>query len=75
MNVDDRSNGDMLRIVTRETESKFQQTIAVLLIAFVKFAKFLNTLMMKYELRYKCWINNRCNGFICASLPLLSILL
>ena len=55
LNVDDRSNVDMLRIITRETKSKFQQIIGVFSIAFVmsvieKFTEFLNTLTMKYEL-------------------------
>ena len=35
LNVDDQSNGDMLRIITRETKSKFQLAIGVLSIAFV----------------------------------------
>ena len=43
--------------------SKFQLTIGVFSIAFVmsvieKLTEFLNTLMMKYELQNKCWINN-----------------
>ncbi len=49
----------MLRIITRETESKFQLTIGVFTIAFVmsaieKLTEFLNMLMMKYEMRYTC---------------------
>ena len=61
-------------------KSTFQLTIREFFITFVmsvieKFTKFLNTLMMKYELRSKCWIKDRCNGFICASLSLLIILL
>ena len=61
-NVDDNSNVDMLLIRTRETKSKFQQIIRVFSIAFMmsvieKFTEFLNTPTMKYELRYKCWIN------------------
>ena len=52
----------MLRIITRETKSKFQLTIGVFSIVFVmsvieKFTEFLNTLTMKYELQNKCWIN------------------
>ena len=47
----------MIRIITRETKSKFQLTIGVFSIAFVmsvigKFTEFLNTLTMKYEVRY-----------------------
>ena len=61
-NVDDRYNVDMLRIMTREAKSKFQLTIGVFSIAFVrsvieKFTEFLNMPTMKYELRNKCWIN------------------
>ena len=59
-NVDDRNSVDLLRIITREAKSKFQLTIRVFSIAFVvsvKCTEFLNTLMMKYELRNKCWIN------------------
>ena len=61
-NVDDLNNVNMLRIITRESKSKFQLTIGVFSIAFVMsvieiFAEFLNTLTMKYELRNKCWIN------------------
>ena len=57
-NVDDWNNVGMLRIITRETKSKFQLTIGVCSIAFVmsvieKFTEFLNTLTMQYELRYK----------------------
>ena len=49
---------DMLRIISRETKSKFQLTIGVFSIAFVmsvieKFTEFLNTLMMQCERRYK----------------------
>ena len=76
-NVDDRNNVDMLRIITRETKSKFQLTIGVFSIAFVmseKFTEFLNMLMMKYELGNKCWIHC-CNDFICTSFSLLIILL
>ena len=52
----------MLRIITRETNAKFQLKIGVFSIVFVmsvieKFTKFLNTLTMKCELRNKCWIN------------------
>ena len=55
LNVDDRSNGNMLRIITRETKSKFQLPIGVFAIAFVtpvieKCKEFRNTLTMKYEL-------------------------
>ncbi len=55
-NVDDRNNVDMLRIITRESKSKFQLTIGVISIAFVmsvieRFTEFLNTLTIKYELR------------------------
>ena len=61
-NVDDRNNVDMLRIISRETKSKFQLTIRVFSIAFVmsvieKFTEFLNTPTMQYELRYKWGIN------------------
>ena len=61
-NVDERNNVDMLRIITRETMSKFQLTIGVFSIAFVisvieKFTEFLSTLTVQYELRYKLWIN------------------
>ena len=35
LNVDDRSNGDMLQIITRETKSKFQLAIGVFSIDFV----------------------------------------
>ena len=56
LNVDDRNNVDLLRIITRETESTFQLTIGVFSIAFVmsvieKITQFLNTLTMKYKLR------------------------
>ena len=70
-NIDDRNNVDMLRIITRETKSKFQLTIGVFSIAFVmsvieKFTELLNTVTMKYELRNKCWINKHCyNGNLC----------
>ena len=52
----------MLRIIIHETKSKFQLTIGIFSIAFVmsvieKFAEFLNTLKMKYELQNICWIN------------------
>ena len=61
-NVDDRNNVGMLRIITRETKSKFQLTIGIFSIVFVmtvieKLTELLNTLTMKYELRNKCWIN------------------
>ena len=41
---------------------EFQLTIGVFSIAFMisvieKFTELLSTLNMKYELRYKCWIN------------------
>ena len=62
-NVDDRNNVSMLRIITRETKSKFQLTIEVFSIAFVmsvieKFAEFLNTLTIQYELlfSYNEWL-------------------
>ena len=59
-NVDDWTNVDMLRIITRETKSNFQLTIGVFLIAFVmsvieKFTEFQNTPTMKYELQTNCW--------------------
>ena len=61
LNVDDRSNVDMLRKITSETKSKFQLIIRVFSIAFVmsvtELTEFLNMLTMKYQLRYKCWIN------------------
>ena len=52
----------MLRIIPHDTKSNFQLIIGVFSIAFVmsvieKLIEFLNTLTMKYELRYKCWIN------------------
>ena len=52
----------MLRIITRETKSKFQLTIGVFSIALVmlvieKFTEFLKTLTMKYELLNKCRID------------------
>ena len=77
--IDDRNTIDMLRIITRETKSKFQLIIGVFSIAFVmslieKFTEFLNTLTMKYELQNKCWINT-CSDSIGASLSLLIILL
>ena len=61
-NVDDRNNVDLLRIISRETKSKFQLTIGVFSIAFVmsvieKFTEFRNMLTIKYELQNKCWIN------------------
>ena len=61
-NIDDRKNVDMLRIITREANWKFQLTIWVFSIAFVmsvieKLTEFMNTLTMKYELRNTCWIN------------------
>ena len=57
-NVDDWNNVDLLRIITRGSNSKCQLTIAVFSIAFAmsvveKVGKFLNTLTMQYELRYK----------------------
>ena len=58
----------MLRIITRETKSKFQVTIGVFWIAFVmsvieKFTEFLNMLTMQYELRWKllCGTQNDIN--------------
>ena len=62
LNVDDQSSVDMLRIITRETKSKFTLIIGVFSIAFVisvikKVAEYLNMLTMQYELRYKCRIN------------------
>ena len=61
-NVDDRNNVDLLRIIARGSNSKFQLTIRVFSIAFAmsvieKVGEFLNTLTMQYELRYKWWIN------------------
>ena len=61
-NIDDRNNVDLLRIITRGSNSKFQLTIGVFSIAFAmsvieKVGQFLNTLTMQYELRYKWWIN------------------
>ena len=61
-NVDNRNNVDLLRIITRGSNSKCQLTIGVFSIAFAmlaieKIGEFLNTLMMQYELRYKWWIN------------------
>ena len=58
LNVDDRNNVSMLRIITLKTKSKFELAIGVFSIAFVmslieKFTEFLNMLMMQYELRYK----------------------
>ena len=58
-NVDNRNNVDMLRIITRETKSKFQLTIRVFSITFgmsviENCTEFLNT---DYEMRNKCWIN------------------
>ena len=56
-NVDDRNNVGMLRIITRETKSKFQLTIGVFSTAFAmsvieKFTEFLNMLTTQWELRY-----------------------
>ena len=61
-NVDNRNNVDLLRIITRGSNSKCKLTIGVFSIAFAmsaieKIGEFLNTLMMQYELRYKLWIN------------------
>ena len=61
-NVDNRNNVDLVRIITRGSNSKCQLTIGVFSIAFAmsaieKIGEFLNTLMMQYELRYKWWIN------------------
>ena len=69
----------MLRIVIREHKSKFQLAIGDFSNTFVmsvieKITEFLNTLMMKCELRYKCWIKHCCHGFVCGSLSLLNIL-
>ena len=66
----------MLRIITRETKSKFQLKIGVFSIESVmsvieKFTEFLNTLTGNYELQNK----HCCNDSICASLSLLIILL
>ena len=57
-NVDNRNNVDLVRIITRASNSKCQLTIVVFSIAFAmsaieKIGEFLNTLMMQYELRYK----------------------
>ena len=57
-NVDDWNNVDLLRIITRGSNSKCQLTIVVFSIAFAmsvieKVGEFLNTLTMQYELRYK----------------------
>ena len=61
-NVDDWNNVDLLRIITRGSNSKCQLTIGVFSIAFAmsvieKVVEFLNTLTMQYELRYEWWIN------------------
>ena len=61
-NVDDWNNVDLLRIITRGSNTKRQLTIGVFSIAFAmsvieNFGEFLNTLTMQYELRYKWWIN------------------
>ena len=61
-NVDDWNNVDLLRIITRGSNSKSQLTIVVFSIAFAisvteKVREFLNTPTMQYELRYKWWIN------------------
>ena len=48
-NVDDRNNVDLLRIITRGSNSKCQLTIGVFSIVFA--------MSMQYELRYKWWIN------------------
>ena len=57
-NVDDWNSVDMLRIITRDTKSKFQLTITVFSIAFAmsvieKFTEFLNRLTLQYKLRCK----------------------
>ena len=62
-NVDDRNNVDLLLIITRGSNLKFQLTIRVFSIAFgmsviEKVGEFLNTLTMQYELRYIWWINS-----------------
>ena len=54
-NVGNRNSVDMLRIITRESKSKFQPTIGGFSIVFVmsvieKFIEFLNTVTRKYEL-------------------------
>ena len=51
-------NVDLLRIITRGSNSKSQLTIVVFSIAFAisvteKVGEFLNTPTMQYELRYK----------------------
>ena len=61
-NVDNWNNVDLLRIITRGSNSKCQLTIGVFSIAFAmsvieKSGEFLNTLTMQYELRSKWWIN------------------
>ena len=65
-NVDDRNKVDLLRIITRGSNTKLQLTIGEFSIAFAmsvtrglieKVGEFLNTLTMRYELRYKWWIN------------------
>ena len=61
-NVDNRNNVDLLWIITHGSNSKCQLTIGIFSIAFAmsvieKVGKFLNTLTMQYELRYKWWIN------------------
>ena len=58
----DGTNVDLVRIITRGTNSKFQLTIGVFSIAFAmsvveKVVEFPNTLTMQYELRCKWWIN------------------
>ena len=53
----------------------FLFSIAFVMSVIEKFAEFLNTLTMQYELRYKWWINVVVIIFICASLSLLIILL
>ena len=55
-NVDDRNNVDLLRIITRGSNSKFQLTIREFSIAFAmsvfeKVGEFLNMLKMQHELR------------------------
>ena len=57
-NVDNRNNVDMLRIISRETKSKFQLKMSTFVMSVIeKFTEFLNTHTIKYELRNKCWIN------------------
>ena len=51
-NVDDRNNVDMLRIIIRETKSKFQMTIGVFSIA-------LRNLQNSW---IRWWCSTNCNG-------------